>query len=74
MRAPGTVDGTMNAAKFLAYVRQCLIPTLKRKHNLVIDNLPGHKAAGIRKAIEERGATLRYLSQYWPDLNPSRAV
>jgi transposase len=36
----------------------------------VIDNLPAHKAAGIREAIEARGATLRYLPQYSPDLNP----
>jgi transposase len=37
---------------------------------VVIDNLPAHKAAGIREAIEACGATLRYLPQYSPDLNP----
>jgi hypothetical protein len=31
---------------------------------------PAHKATGIREAIEARGATLRYLPQYSPDLNP----
>jgi transposase len=31
---------------------------------------PAHKAIGIREAIEARGATLRYLPQYSPDLNP----
>jgi transposase len=70
MRAPCTIDGSMNGAKFLAYVKQCLAPTLKRKDNVVIDNLPAHKAAGIREAVEQRGATLRYLPQYSPDLNP----
>ena len=70
MRAPCTIDGSMNGAKFLAYVKQCLAPTLKRKDNVVIDNLPAHKAAGIREAIEARGAMLRYLPQYSPDLNP----
>src|SRR5262249_28263212 len=74
MRAPCTVDGSMNGAKFLAYVKQCLAPTLKRKDIVVIDNLPAHKAAGIREAIEARGATLRYLPQYSPDLNPRDAV
>jgi transposase len=44
--------------------------TLKRKDIVMIDNLPAHKAAGIREAIEARGATLRYLPQYSPDLNP----
>jgi DDE superfamily endonuclease len=36
----------------------------------MIDNLPAHKAAGVREAIETRGATLRYLPKYSPDLNP----
>jgi pimeloyl-ACP methyl ester carboxylesterase len=34
------------------------------------DNLPAHKVPGVREAIEARGATLRYLPQYSPDLNP----
>jgi transposase len=70
MRAPCTVDGPMNGSKFLAYVEQCLARTLKRRYIVVIDNLPAHKAAGIREAIEARDATLRYLPQYSPDLNP----
>jgi len=70
MRAPCTVDGSMSGSKFLAYVQQCLAPTLKRKDIVVIDNLPAHKAAGVREAIESRGATLRYPPQYSPDLNP----
>jgi len=70
MRAPCTFDGPMNGAKFLAYVKNCLAPTLKRKDKVVIDNLAAHKAPGIRAAIEARGATLRYLPQYSPDFNP----
>jgi transposase len=34
------------------------------------DNLPSHKVPGVREAIESAGATLRYLPQYSPDLNP----
>ena len=36
----------------------------------MIDNLPAHKAAGVREAIEARGAKLPYLPKYSPDLNP----
>ena len=36
----------------------------------MIDNLPAHKAAGVREAIESRGAALRCPPQYSPDLNP----
>lgn len=35
-----------------------------------MDNLPAHKASGIREAIEITGATLRYLPPYSPDFNP----
>ena len=60
----------MTGKKFLAYVERCLAPTLKRKDIVMIDNLPAHKAAGVREAIEARGAMLRYLPKYSPDLNP----
>jgi transposase len=32
--------------------------------------MPAHKVAGIRHAIEARGATLLYLPPYSPDFNP----
>jgi transposase len=70
MSAARTIDGAMTGKKFLAYVEQCLAPTLKRKEIVMIDNLPAHNTAGVREAIEARGATLRYLPKYSPDLNP----
>ena len=60
----------MTGKTFLIYVEQCLAPTLKRKDTVVMDNLAAHKASGVREAIEARGALLRYLPQYSPDLNP----
>jgi len=74
MRASQTIDGSMTGKKFLAYVEQSLAPTLKRKDIVMIDNLPAHKAVGVREAIEARGATLRYLPKYSPDLNPIEQV
>jgi transposase len=35
-----------------------------------MDNLASHKVAGVREAIEARGASLIYLPPYSPDLNP----
>jgi transposase len=64
MTASQTIDGAMTAKKFSAYVERCLAPTLKRKDIVVVDNLPAHKAAAVREAIEARGATLRYLPKY----------
>ena len=34
------------------------------------DNLNSHKVAGVREAIEARGASLWFLPPYSPDLNP----
>ena len=70
MTAPCTIDGAMTGRRFLTYVERCLAPTLKRNDVVMIDNLPAHKAAGVREAVEARGATLRYLPKYSPDLNP----
>jgi len=34
-----------------------------------MDNLPAHKPAGVREAIERAGATLSFLPPYSPDFN-----
>jgi transposase len=70
MVAPMLIEGPMNGELFLAYVEQCLAPTLKPNDIVVADNLACHKVAGVAEAIEAAGATLRYLPQYSPDLNP----
>jgi transposase len=70
MVAPFVLEGAMNGPMFLAYVKQGLVPTLKRSDIVVMDNLPAHKVVGIEQAIEAAGATLLYLPPYSPDLNP----
>ena len=70
MTAPMVLDGAMNGATFQAYVEQLLAPTLSPGDIVIMDNLPAHKAAGIREAIESVGAELRYLPPYSPDFNP----
>ena len=70
MTAPMVLDGAMNGPAFLAYVEQVLAPTLTPGDIVVMDNLPAHKGAGVRTAIEAVGATLRHLPPYSPDFNP----
>lgn len=70
MTAPFVYDGAMNGIVFLAYVEQVLVPTLKPGDIVIMDNLPAHKPAGIREAIERAGATLSFLPPYSPDFNP----
>jgi transposase len=70
LTAPLVIDGAMNGATFLAYVEQMLAPTLSPGDIVIMDNLASHKVAGVREAIEGRGARLVYLPPYSPDLNP----
>jgi transposase len=70
LTAPLVVDGAMNGAIFRAYVEQILAPTLSPGDTVIMDNLASHKVAGVREAIEARGAKLVYLPPYSPDLNP----
>lgn len=70
LTAPSVIDGAMDGASFIAYVEQVLVPTLRKKDIVFMDNLRTHKVAGVREAIEAAGATLRYLPAYSPDLNP----
>ncbi len=64
------IEGAMTGEMFLAYVEQCLVPTLKRDDIVMMDNCRAHLGPGIRRAIEKAGASLRYLPKYSPDLNP----
>lgn len=68
--APFVLDGAMNRDAFLAYVEKVLGPTLKPGDLVVMDNLPAHKGEKVRTLIEARGAKLRFLPPYSPDLNP----
>src|SRR5215475_1016169 len=72
--APMVIKGAMNGDAFLAYIEQCLAPTLRRRDIVVIDNVSFHKVAGVQERIEESGAELRYLPEYSPDLNPIELV
>ena len=70
MTAPMILDGAMHGAAFLAYVEQVLAPTLSAGDIVIMDNLPAHKPAAVRRAIEATGAELRFLPPYSPDFNP----
>src|SRR5271154_2385153 len=74
LTAPFTIDGAVNGEIFLTYIRQVLVPTLRKGDVVVMDNLGSHKVPGVREAIEAAGATLVYIPPYSPDLNPIEMV
>lgn len=72
--APMLIEGAMDGDAFRAWVEQALAPTLEQGDIVICDNLNVHKNADARAAIEARGAELRFLPAYSPDLNPIEMV
>lgn len=68
--AAQVLDGPMTGDRFRAYVERVRVPSLRAGDVVVMDNLPCHKAAAVRVAIEGAGCRLLYLPAYSPDLNP----
>jgi len=60
----------VNKETFVRWVRRRLAPRLRRHDIVVMDNLRAHKDPRVRLAIEARGARLRLLPPYSPDLSP----
>lgn len=70
MTAPLVIDGPMTGTWFETWVGQALAPTLRPGDVVILDNLPAHKSAAARGAIEAKGARLLFLPPYSPDFNP----
>lgn len=70
MTAPMVLDGPMTGEWFGAYAQQVLAPTLRPGDIVILDNLPAHKTAAAREAIEAVGARMLFLPPYSPDFNP----
>ena len=63
-------EGATNGERFRDYVTGILVPALRPGDTVVLDNLPVHKVAGVREAVEAAGARLLFLPPYSPDFNP----
>ena len=74
LTAPLVLDGPLTTDAFRAYVAQLLGPTLRPGDLVILDNLAIHKDPVSAQLIEQRGATLRLLPPYSPDLNPIEQV
>src|SRR3954453_10547392 len=70
VRAPLAFEGAVNAATFLMYVEQVLVPALRRGDVVIFDNLASHLSPAVSEAIGRAGATVLPLPPYSPDFNP----
>ena len=65
-----TFPGGTTAERFLTYLREVLIPTLRPGDIVVMDNLRTHHIQTVGELIHGAGAEVLYLPAYSPDLNP----
>jgi transposase len=70
IEAPFLIEGSANMEVFVAYVEKVLCPELQEADVVILDNLCIHKAPAVSRLIAARGASVRYLPAYSPDLNP----
>jgi transposase len=68
--APFGYEGTCNSELFLWWIKTMLIPKLRKRQIVIMDNASIHKNKEIQKAIEKAGCHLVYQPPYSPDLNP----
>ena len=68
--APFGYTGTCDSGLFLHWVKEILVPNLKKNQIVIMDNASIHKSPKIREAIEKAGCKLVYQPLYSPDLNP----
>jgi transposase len=68
--APCVFDGPIDGLSFQLYVEHFLVPTLKPRDMVILDNLSSHKSQAVRDAIHAADAGVLFLPAYSPDLNP----
>ena len=64
------IDGAMTGDRFLAFMVEALIPSLRAGDIVVMDNLSSHKTKAVRAAFEAAGVGVLYLPRYSPEYNP----
>lgn len=65
-----TFQGGTTGDKFLTYLKDVLIPTLRPGDIVVMDNLRTHHIQAVSKLLHDAGARVLYLPPYSPDLDP----
>ncbi len=70
MLAPLSLEGAVDTLCFDAYVSKWLVPQLRSKDIVLLDNLPVHQASQIEMAVADAQAQVLWLPAYSPDFSP----
>lgn len=68
--ASASFDDATDAELFVTFVREALVPVLRRGQVVVLDNLPAHRSPEVDRLVEAAGARVMRLPAYSPDFNP----
>lgn len=65
-----TYQGGTTGERFVQYLKETLLPTLRPGDIVVMDNMRSHHVKAVREILETTSIGLLYLPPYSPDLNP----
>ena len=65
-----TYQGGTTGERFVQYLKETLLPTLRPGDIVVMDNMRSHHVKAVREILEATGMKVLYLPPYSPDLNP----
>lgn len=68
--ASTSFDGGTTAARFVDFVRDALVPVLRKGQVLVLDNLAAHNDRRVDELVASAGCVVIRLPPYSPDFNP----
>jgi transposase len=67
-------QGHWNAQRWVALLKNAVVPALGGEAVLIMDRHPVHRARVTQQALAESGLPYRYLPAYSPELNPIAAA
>jgi len=65
-----TLRGAMKGMTFLGFMAASVVPMLRPRQVVIMDNPRIHHIDGVRQLVEEAQCRLLYLPTYSPELNP----
>jgi transposase len=68
--SPYEFDGYLDQHIFYYYLKDFLLPEMKKGQVLLLDNLSSHKGELIENILSEKGIKVIYFPAYSPNLNP----
>ena len=65
-----TYQGGTTAQRFYDYIKDILIPSLKKDDVVIMDNMHSHHAKKVTQLFDDKNISYKFLPPYSPDLNP----